>query len=655
MTEIPVEKSLDDVSHENHGLEVSFGRILNTKEDGFQDLAMPAKHSRSKSAPDEKFPSANWEVFLNSLSQVKEDLKCTRKQTDEGKQLRKKKQHHKKDHRSTLEQDVKHLQTKLESQENTRTILEQALGRASSVLVPLDGNVISQHTRNLIKDIALLEFEVVQLEQHLLSLYHHAFRAKATDQNHVIKNFKADDLLVSPDDQFQQVAVCRSGHKPYASANLSSQGGSFVSKMLKSTVGSYSFNESKNNTGNSAHNTPKKDGRLRTAYSQPMPLSRKETEGSPLEAAYELWREVSSAEANASCIFSEPSLLGERISETPNKLSEELVRCMAAIYCKLADPPIPYLGCSISPSSSSSSASLFSPKELSSDGWSPQWRTDASSLSSGTHHPKSIMENIGHCNFMVEVPWICVDNDRLSYVAKMLRNFRYLVQQLESVNPGQLKKEEKLAFWLNIYNALVMHAYLAYGIPGNHLKRASLFQKAAYKIGARSINALTIEHTLLGCRAHRPAQWIQLLLLPGSKIRGVHREAYALERPEPLACFGICCGGRSDPAVRVYTAKNVYHELDAAKRDFLQANVMIRKENKIFLPRILESFAKETSMNSSGLLDWICENLPDKQQIEIKKCVNMKHQKCTEWIPYNFKFRYLFVRDLARWFPPNSA
>ena len=44
-------------------------------------------------------------------------------------------------------------------------------------------------------------------------------------------------------------------------------------------------------------------------------------------------------------------------------------------------------------------------------------------------------------------------------------------------------------------------------------------------------------------------QWIQSLLSPVSKLKGTYRQAYGLERSEPLVCFAICCGGRSDPPV----------------------------------------------------------------------------------------------------------
>ena len=37
-----------------------------------------------------------------------------------------------------------------------------------------------------------------------------------------------------------------------------------------------------------------------------------------------------------------------------------------------------------------------------------------------------------------------------------------MVEQLEKVDPSKLKHDEKLAFWINIYNALLMHVMQNY-------------------------------------------------------------------------------------------------------------------------------------------------------------------------------------------------
>ncbi len=138
-------------------------------------------------------------------------------------------------------------------------------------------------------------------------------------------------------------------------------------------------------------------------------------------------------------------------SRTPNALSEELLCCMAAIYCKLADPPLPTeLSNSFSPSYSSSSSSATAATTMttmhesssrefcnSNESWSStRWRSDNHNTSPSCDmdgcifpDPYSVNEtgddnDVGPYSSMVEVPWICVDKERLAYAARALRNFR---------------------------------------------------------------------------------------------------------------------------------------------------------------------------------------------------------------------------------------
>lgn len=39
-------------------------------------------------------------------------------------------------------------------------------------------------------------------------------------------------------------------------------------------------------------------------------------------------------------------------------------------------------------------------------------------------------------------------------------HYRNLVERLARVNPTELSHNEKLAFWINIYNALIMHVII---------------------------------------------------------------------------------------------------------------------------------------------------------------------------------------------------
>ncbi|KAG0471557.1 hypothetical protein HPP92_016103 [Vanilla planifolia] len=91
-------------------------------------------------------------------------------------------------------------------------------------------------------------------------------------------------------------------------------------------------------------------------------------------------------------------------------------------------------------------------------------------------------------------------------------NRKLLVEQLAKVNPTQMSRDEKLAFWINIYNALIMHAYLAYGVPRSDVKHFSLMQKACYTVGGQCFSAVDIEFVILKMKPPVHRQQIALIL-----------------------------------------------------------------------------------------------------------------------------------------------
>ncbi|XP_002984988.2 uncharacterized protein LOC9649075 [Selaginella moellendorffii] len=565
--------------------------------------AASRRHSRSMSAPVYQRPSGGWgeafqykEVFMPDKTR---GWSYMLKRSDVDTRI---------SQRASLEKDVHELQLQLEIEKTVRKVLEKAL--TSPCCEPLSSGVLSPQITELIKEISSLESEVVHLEKHVLSLYRKVFDGRGTPQDASVPM-----RLLSSSDHQHNVSVRHRPRKAY-----SFQHRRHASQGCQSLQDAVSYAHSK------TRHASLLGGKFRIAEEQ-------ENETRVYSSEFDVpsprgW--ALACDPHTPLQDAAPDRNLTEFYDSPNKLSERMVRCMAAIYCKLADPPLPSTGDALSPPSSSSMSSTGTSRDVSSEGWSPLSK-----------------ESVTCSTSMIEVPWIRVDKERLTYAAQALRNFRSMVEQLESVHPGEMKHDEKLAFWINIHNALVMHAYLAYGIPRSNLKRASLLQKAAYKVGSYSINACTIENSILGCRSQRPAQWLQTLFGPLTKFKSEERRAYALNTPEPLICFALCSGGRSDPAVRAYTPKSVKTELESAKRDFLLANIST-KNSKVLAPKLVEAYARDAGLSSSKLLDWIIRNASDKQ------ARNFRHGKSTgqrqrhlEWIPYDFNFGYVFVRELA--------
>ncbi|ESW27993.1 hypothetical protein PHAVU_003G250200 [Phaseolus vulgaris] len=615
-------------------------------------------HKRSKSFPEKKrMEDDNADNHLETSDRTKLD---TGYLTECGKPRKKRTPAN--DVQLTLKQEILLLEKRLQNQFEVRCTLEKALGYRPASLVTSNDMILPKPTSKLIKEIAVLELEVVYLEQYLLSLYRKAFDEQLPSVAPFTKGEKVKSPPTKPTAIFVEVS------KPEL---LTKRGSSAVQSFgheLDATQKEYSVNEPLTSGKEySVHQPEGKhlDSGVYRCHSSLSQCTAFTTRVSP-PAADDLTESLRACHSQplsmmeyaqnvdaSSRIISLAEHLGTRISDhipnTPNRLSEDMVKCISAIYCKLADPSTTNPGLS-SPSSSLSSTSGFSIGDQG-DMWSPGFRNNSSFdvRLDNPFHVEGLKEFSGPYSTMVEVSWIYRENQKLGDTEQLLKNFRSLICQLEDVDPGKLKHEERLAFWINIHNALVMHAFLAYGIPQNNVKRVLLLLKAAYNVGGHTVSADTIQNAILGCQMPRPGQWLRLFFSLRTKFKaGDGRQAYGIEHPEPLLHFALCSGNHSDPAVRVYTPKRVVQELEAAKEEYIRATFGVRKDKKILLPKLVESFCKDSGLCSAGTLEMIQKSLPESLRKSVKKYDLAKSKKSIEWIPHNFTFRYLVPKELVK-------
>ncbi|KAL2348456.1 hypothetical protein Fmac_002456 [Flemingia macrophylla] len=629
-------------------------RIEEGGENKMLGLRFTPRHIRSKSLPDKKkIEDDNPDNRLQATDRKKLDMGYLTECDKAMDNLTPMNKVH-----STLKQEILQLERRLQDQFQVRCTLEKALGYRSLSPANSKEMMIPKPATELIKEIAVLELEVVYLEQHLLSLYRTAFDQQLSSVSPTTKEESVKFPQTIPRARFINVSVpevltnrecsteqsndhefetMRKEHNRYEAETFGKEYNGNLPEENNLDSGVYRCHSSLSHYPAFARASPPAESlakSLRACHSQPLSM-------------------LEYAQSSSSNIISLAEHLGTRISDhvsvAPNKLSEDMVKCISAIYCKLAEPPMTHPGLS-SPSSSLSSASAFSIPDQG-DMWSPRFRNNSSFdvRLDNPFHVEGLKEFSGPYSTMVEVSWLYREGPKSADTEKLLQNFRSLICRLEEVDPGKLKHEEKLAFWINIHNALVMHAFLAYGIPQNNVKRVFLLLKAAYNVGGHTVSADTIQSTILKCRISRPGQWLRLLFSPRTKFKaGDRRQAYAMERPEPLSHFALCSGNHSDPAVRIYTPKRVFQELEVAKDEYIRANLGVRKDRKILLPKLVESFTKDSSLCPNSVMDMILESLPESLRKSVKKCRLSKSRKCIEWIQHNFTFRYLISKDIVK-------
>lgn len=98
--------------------------------------------------------------------------------------------------------------------------------------------------------------------------------------------------------------------------------------------------------------------------------------------------------------------------------------------------------------------------------------------------------------------------------------------------------------------------------------------------------------------------------------------------------------------VRVYTADKVEEELEAAKREYLEASVGISR-TKMGIPKLMEWYSHDFAKDTESLLDWICLQLPTELGKDALNCLQQGMSQSPastriHIIPYEFSFRYLF-------------
>ncbi|XP_068303726.1 uncharacterized protein [Pyrus communis] len=545
-------------------------------------------------------------------------------------------------YRFQLEQDVQRLQLQLRQEVELHTILENAIEK--NAVKFSSPSCLPFYAQELLSNISALEVTVSKLEQELVALQFQLSQERNERRLAEYRLRHPSPQSMSPHSSDIMKLMISSSLRTSEHSNRklhhSSEDDSYQEPRDQQSDGGTSLQSVTENVVDSIaiHHDMKMSRKMDSESFQPAEFG-KLPKGMPPKG---LW-------------------------DHPNQLSEEMVRCMKNIFISLADAATPSKSSaqenqclSMSPRGHLSNSSWWSSSERSMiSSWvqSPQVDIQSNSevlASENACDPYKVRgklswADIGNYGLATEVSWMSVGKKQLEYAAGALRRFRVLVEQLAKVNPIHLSYNEKLAFWINLYNALIMHAYLAYGVPRSDLKLFSLMQKAAYTVGGYSFSAAAIEYAILKMKPplHRP-QIALLLALHKLKVSDEQRKS-AIDTYEPLATFALSCGMYSSPAVRIYTAKNVREELQEAQRDFVRASVGVSSRGRLLVPKMVHCFAKGI-VDDSNLAVWISNYLPPHQAAFVEQCMSQRRQKLLGSrncgiLPFDSHFRYLFLPD----------
>ncbi|KAK6916518.1 protein of unknown function DUF547 [Dillenia turbinata] len=572
-----------------------------------------SRHKRSKSDPPKNMvEEGKYNDFLEASQYLKLDtrqMKCTiqpegRKISDTEAEI-------------SLKEEILHLQKRLQEQFVLRRALEKALSFRSYSNDSADEASMPRPAKDLIREVAVLEMEVMYLEQYLLSLYRKRFDHSVTSSSRVDGRLKS--TFVFHNDTIQEDSENDMASEEKKSTTQLSHLHQHQDSLDSSTKECRQFRGSEKLLDASIYRSYSALAHCSAHLNR---NSRAALQKTVQSCHCQPWLILENAHSASSNVISLAEHLGTRIpdhiTETPNWLSEEMVKSISAILCKLADPPLNNQVFPCSPTNSlASSRSAFSPTSQY-DMWSPQYGKFSSSSSQldNAFYNEQSKEFNEQFSIGREVKWICRESHKLKENELLLQKYKY--------------------------------AFLVYGVPQNNIRRMMLVLKAAYNIGGQIVSVVLIQNHILRCRMPRPGQWLWAVLSSKTKLKsGDERKAYAIDHDEPLLHFALCLGSHSDPMVRVYTSKSVYEEMEVAKEEYIRTKTSISKDHKFMLPKLLESYAKHSDLCTAGLIEMIEHFMPTSYKKRLQRNYKRKFSKIIQWIPHNFTFRYLLSKDLS--------
>ncbi|CAA0840937.1 Protein of unknown function- DUF547 [Striga hermonthica] len=521
-----------------------------------------------------------------------------------------------KERKMALLQDVDNLKKKLRHEENVHRALQRAFTRPLGALPRLPA-YLPQYTLELLAEVAVLEEEVVRLEERIVNLENanNELSIGSFKRGHSRSSSRGDANFGSiqtrpcrsPSPSLSRVASIRkilfSNSVPDCSRHFTHESPPINKRSANSCK------ESKPNAG-------KKSSEMKNTV-------KRRTNSPKMQCRIvEQAQETSSGSSDGRVVDAD--------SEA-NTLSEDILNCLINIFVRLSSSKGKKMD-------SEYFSSLAARASFDENNKESNFRDPNCDLS------ESKKIDIGTEKYLYVIEARSIDLKRKTNAYFLIQRLKILLDKLSSVRLDGLSHHQKLAFWINIYNASIMKAYLDHGIPESPEEIVDQMQTATINAGGHKLNPVMIEHLILRLPYH-----LKYTCLKSAKNNErTICKTLGLDWPEPLVTFALSCGSWSSPAVKVYTASRIEIELEAAKRDYLQGAIFVSSSDKIVIPKLLDWYLLDFAKDLDSLLDWICLQLPDDIRDEAVKCVERRLKEplsnLVQVMPHNFSFRYLIHR-----------
>ena len=210
---------------------------------------------------------------------------------------------------------------------------------------------------------------------------------------------------------------------------------------------------------------------------------------------------------------------------------------------------------------------------------------------------------------VVDYPAIQMDDRLPAYLA-----------QVDRVDPTAfVTRNERLAFWINAYNAFAIKGILDRYSPVSYVGRYRYFIGRDYRVGGATINLYDLE-----------------------------RQVLIKQFQEPLIHFAIVCASASCPKLQTWTYEpdQLEHQLDRVARDFINdpaRNRFDRTHKVASLSMIFKWFEDDFTRATGSVLSYIARYVSDPELVQDL----MRSEYRIEYLDYDWTLNGISPKEPA--------
>ena len=189
-------------------------------------------------------------------------------------------------------------------------------------------------------------------------------------------------------------------------------------------------------------------------------------------------------------------------------------------------------------------------------------------------------------------------------------SLRAAAEALAGFDCGALGIGQRLPFWINVYNALVLHAVIARGVTDSVRSVGDFYGDSRYEVEGQEFSLDDIEHGLL--RANQPVR---------RGARRPMREGDPRQRLAPILFdervhFAMYSACRSSPWLETFAEAGLDIQLEATTRRYLGAHVRLGPGcSALFVPKLFDWYEADFGGNE-GVRSFVISRLERDEDVD---------------------------------------